>query len=77
MYAALLYIVGCAKENKEYMKTLTNPYCNISEYTRKLVAFYEDNVTKLDAEEITKVFDILKEVGGKTFFNKETGFGEK
>ena len=70
MFSALMYIVGCADRNEKHMEMLINPECNIHIYTQKLVKFYEANAEKLNDEEVTKLFEILKEKEGREFFSE-------
>lgn len=70
MFTALLYIVGCSEKNKECMEALKDSSCKVSAYTQKLVNFYEANAAKLDdKEEVVKLFAMLKQGEGATFFN--------
>lgn len=74
MYSALLYIVGCSRENDKYVEALKNPDCKVSAYTQKLVRFYESNATEFsndeEKEEIVTLFEMLKKGDGSMFFNK-------
>ena len=67
-YASIIRFLDCACSSEEYMLMLSNQKCKVSEYSQKLLAFYNthkeeitDNIKNEDPDlDIIKKLDILR-----------------
>ena len=62
MFSVLLYIHDCGTENQDCIRTLKNPDCNISKYTQKLIAFYDDNKENINDKFVVDMIEFLKKI---------------
>ena len=72
MFGSLFYVYECSREKAECMKALKDPNCSISQYTKKLIKFYDDNKVKITDEYVIKMLEDLKKNERNINVNKKT-----